>query len=946
MGACNTCGYNGMFHLARHKQIHLFDRGAQDRFGNTALHHAMAAGNLEGVKVWLSSAAHSSNVDLSHRNTSGETFLHVCRLRKPRDFITYVEILKAAVKRGFDFNTRDFSGRTIAQRFHELTNEWDIILDHLQILEACAILGLKGNSDLNGLQYNDLAPPHLLPAFPPVDCDTPLLKRLRQSLSTPIRDPELQSLVRKSDIHMRDKRGYTALANAARLGLRDTIHYLLENGANPNTRSYQGTSVIAHATAHLAQAQHKGDNELYSRILSCIVHLTDHGAKPIVDDYDEFCIEDAVVVKNHKTTKIFRSPYTQTPAVVQRKASIRDRLLKPLLKSTSTIKPKRKRKLVTIEEDEEIVEWREKWLDSYRDRKPASIWSIDIQTPNDNNYQDLALHNHELSVPELIGTPVYELDARDMPFELEDTSSRAILTKLHTSHAELEGSSQRCGLLPISKLGAASYIFNDPRLPGSYNAVWGTSQTQVQRSQCNNIVNSYLPLAANVSEFMSHKKHVPSTSNEISVQTPSSYWVAHWNAARTSSIPGEMQSVTASGGPSQQGRCIKSQDVSQARSPCTTLVPPGRKTSETPNAKQIIAGDHFVADHTSFGQFSLDQDMAARASTLPDWSDTLDIEQFDPYEAVTSRPTLFSGVEAAISTVPSRWPSLPKSNMFEHEVANPPRKRRRKNKFTERAGRSRTKSSVITISHDHDAPAPPIREGSPNKPRKRRCRAEGVPPQLLPSSNFSSSFQESSEHNAGAQVFTNGSLTLGLSIPSLPLVSCNYANKPNVRPNDGSDFQLPRVDDPGQFEFDLFTNPWADTSSDMELTDLTPDPDLDETYSSPQYTSITSSYFASMSQRTLMAAGLLSIQTEGFPSFGSFTDSDSDDIAIDPPVAPEVSREVLKPPEFPDQFLTPPSDTNSLPSNASLILLAQGILPWPDISVSTTIIENMYDAED
>jgi ankyrin repeat protein len=326
---CNVCGYNGKFQLARHVKIRLFDPGAQDRFGNTALHHAMAAGNLWGIKVWMDDTEHSSNVDLSHRNTSGETFLHVCRIQKSEQFITYTEILKTVAQRGFDFSIRDHSGRTIAQRLHELTDEWDKI-DENQLLEAGTIFRMKKNPNANDLQGDEWQLPHSLLLPPPIERGTLLLNRLRQFPYPPIRGFELPSLVQHSDIHIRDERGYTALARAARLGFTDACDLLLQNGANPNTRSYQGTSVIAHATAHLIQAQQSGDSELYSRILSCIVQLTDHGAKLIVSDYDEFAIDALKEVK--------------------RKTSIRDKFLKPLLKSKSIMMRKNKRKLGTIEE--------------------------------------------------------------------------------------------------------------------------------------------------------------------------------------------------------------------------------------------------------------------------------------------------------------------------------------------------------------------------------------------------------------------------------------------------------------------------------------------------------------------------------------------------------------------------------------------------------------------
>jgi ankyrin repeat protein len=342
IGKCNVCGYNGKFQLARHVKIRLSDSGAQDRFGNTALHHAMAAGNLWGIKVWMDDTEHSSNVDLSHRNTSGETFLHVCRIQKSEQFITYTEILKTVAQRGFDFSIRDQSGRTIAQRLHELTDEWDKIDENQlleagtifrmknQLLEAGTIFRVKKNPNTIDLQGDEWRLPHSLVLPPPIERGTLLLNRLRQSPPTPIRGFELQSLVQHSDIHIRNERGYTALASAARLGFTDACDLLLQNGANPNTLSYQGTSVIAHATAHLIQAQQNDDSGLYSRILSCIVQLTDHGAKLIVSDHDEFAIDALKEVK--------------------RKTSIRDKFLKPLLKSTSIMMRKNKRKLGTIEE--------------------------------------------------------------------------------------------------------------------------------------------------------------------------------------------------------------------------------------------------------------------------------------------------------------------------------------------------------------------------------------------------------------------------------------------------------------------------------------------------------------------------------------------------------------------------------------------------------------------
>jgi ankyrin repeat protein len=82
---------------------------------------------------------------------------------------------------------------------------------------------------------------------------------------------------------MQDEQEYTVLALAARPGLREIVLQLLPRGANPNSTSYQGASLLAHASVHLAQARMAQDDKQYARILSCIVALTNRGAKPKPD---------------------------------------------------------------------------------------------------------------------------------------------------------------------------------------------------------------------------------------------------------------------------------------------------------------------------------------------------------------------------------------------------------------------------------------------------------------------------------------------------------------------------------------------------------------------------------------------------------------------------------------------------------------------------------------
>jgi hypothetical protein len=108
---------------------------------------------------------------------------------------------------------------------------------------------------------------------------------------------------------------YTPLAAAASLGFCGAVSFLLQQGANPNSRSYRGTSVIAHATAHMARAQKDGQDDLYARILSCVVLLVDHGAKPMATAYDEFYIRTPVPVAEPQRNR----------------RSIRDTILKPFI---------------------------------------------------------------------------------------------------------------------------------------------------------------------------------------------------------------------------------------------------------------------------------------------------------------------------------------------------------------------------------------------------------------------------------------------------------------------------------------------------------------------------------------------------------------------------------------------------------------------------------------
>jgi hypothetical protein len=121
---CNVCGFTDMHQLARYSMsddLGVIDCAARDRFGNLPLHHAAAEGNTIRVNQLITAVSdQSSALDINHRNTSGETFLHVFRIADPQDFPEYIEVLSNALSNGFLFSALDYSGRLIGKGFPNL----------------------------------------------------------------------------------------------------------------------------------------------------------------------------------------------------------------------------------------------------------------------------------------------------------------------------------------------------------------------------------------------------------------------------------------------------------------------------------------------------------------------------------------------------------------------------------------------------------------------------------------------------------------------------------------------------------------------------------------------------------------------------------------------------------------------------------------------------------
>lgn len=315
LSRCPKCGFAQQHQRARSMLIGDHDKMDTilplDRFGNTPLHHAAAAGNWKTVLQMTNNIPPSAS-----QNTSGETYLHVFRVDEDK-LSKYLFVLETTSRPEF-FSIKDFQGRNVAQRFLEWAATWDsqhsIFTDILDVFKSHGLqfVNTSENPEEIGIlssaldtiaeeraeQTSDIFPNNIIspalnkwvykPDSDPHGGKTQLSSTLA-NWPTSSRSPgEMKILAQEADINMRDARGYTVLAMAARHGLRDVVLQLLYCGANPNSRSYQGTSVLAHSGANLARAHKIRDDRLYAGILSCIVALTDHGAKPKPSVYDEF----------------------------------------------------------------------------------------------------------------------------------------------------------------------------------------------------------------------------------------------------------------------------------------------------------------------------------------------------------------------------------------------------------------------------------------------------------------------------------------------------------------------------------------------------------------------------------------------------------------------------------------------------------------------------------
>jgi hypothetical protein len=347
-GVCSQCGFSKVHFLVRDRRPYLGswkvilrdDLDVEDYFGNTTLHHLAA--NLRSTPDLIALIREGANIHA--KNTSGETFMHVLRYEFGFHVDSFVPLLEMLKSQAFDFDHRDYHGRTILQAFFQLNSGAEQKKEITRIFEIMKpswnsfdnqgnTLGttypyLKTRADESGWRAK------LGPLSPSSKADTPLdfrdmvmpmigaidpsnkikgsasyktsallrhidkngetflstyLKTWKFNSSTEIPQPQMEFLLRNGcEIHARDREGNTALTIAVVRGLRFATKILLSKGANVHCRNLKGQGIIAQARKSMYLAREQDDDKLYASILSCISLLADAGAKANPTERDEW----------------------------------------------------------------------------------------------------------------------------------------------------------------------------------------------------------------------------------------------------------------------------------------------------------------------------------------------------------------------------------------------------------------------------------------------------------------------------------------------------------------------------------------------------------------------------------------------------------------------------------------------------------------------------------
>ncbi|CCD48350.1 hypothetical protein BofuT4_P107340.1 [Botrytis cinerea T4] len=258
---CEICGFMVIHEFARNGRMVVNDITSEDYFGNTTLHHAAAAGNIEFIQRILSTIKSSEIFLLKHRNSSGKMFLHCSE----DPFAVYDRLCK------------DHFPERVA--FHDLveTTKYEYfkkkVFDCLRELgESCSEEELMKDVAKEfrfGSRFVSLK-----------FCESSIL------------ESQFVENIQEADIYLRDSDGNTVLTIAASRGLRQIVKKLLTMGANPNTRNRAGTSVLGYVANYLVAASKPYNKTLHTSILVCISCLADVGAKMEPTVYDEYYISE------------------------------------------------------------------------------------------------------------------------------------------------------------------------------------------------------------------------------------------------------------------------------------------------------------------------------------------------------------------------------------------------------------------------------------------------------------------------------------------------------------------------------------------------------------------------------------------------------------------------------------------------------------------------------
>jgi hypothetical protein len=262
----------------------------------------------------------------------------------------YIEILKDLTVLDFDFSKRDYHGRNVAHCLMQNTKYFP--LDNLFLREVFSITKLDINAlDNSGFVYvtnmgqlksqtsnvryaaGEVSTPDFLPTNRVIS-----EKTFRESLKSSIKEQKVDKWLcdlmryeglnqidrngdtllaaalkewkstdggvrltdtiktmvdRGADIHIRDRCGNPPIAIAAMQGLRPVASFLLEAGANINSRSYERLGILSQVEQVLERARVADNDALYAQQLTCHNLLVDAGAKLKPSEKDEWMLPSA-----------------------------------------------------------------------------------------------------------------------------------------------------------------------------------------------------------------------------------------------------------------------------------------------------------------------------------------------------------------------------------------------------------------------------------------------------------------------------------------------------------------------------------------------------------------------------------------------------------------------------------------------------------------------------